>query len=82
MHFYGMQPSEYAALDANQRHALFLDIKRIRARERLEFVSDVGSLMAEDRRAAQEYLSGLAHAAYPFDDENDKLGVILEAITR
>lgn len=82
MHFYGMQPSEYAALDPHQRHALYLHVERIRARQRLEFISDLGSLMAEDRPGAQQYLKQLAETAYPFDDEDEKLGVVLEAITR
>jgi predicted site-specific integrase-resolvase len=82
MHFYSMQPSEYDQLDVHQRHDLHVHVERIRARHRLEFIADVGSLLADDRQDAQKYLAALAQAAYPFDDENDRLATILEAVTR
>lgn len=82
MRFYGMQPSEYAAIDSHQRHDLYLHIERIRARERLEFIADLSAIFSDDKRQMQEYLKDLAETAYPFNDEDDKLAVVLEAITR
>jgi hypothetical protein len=82
MHFYGMQPSEYAALDPNQRHALYLHVERIRSRERLEFILDVSAIYLRRQAATQEYLKGLAETAYPFSTKTTKLAIILEAITR
>jgi hypothetical protein len=82
MHFYGMQPSEYAALDPNQRHALYLHVERIRSRERLEFLLDVSAIYSDDKRATQGYQKALAETAYPFSDEDERLAIILEGITR
>ena len=79
MRFYHLQPSELEAIDDADKLSLLYHARRIAARERLEFHSTIGNLLAspDDQR---EFLTDLAQRAYA--DDPEQLAVALESITR
>lgn len=65
MRFYHIQPSELNAMDHDLKQALLLDMGRIRARESLEFIANVGASFGGDKGKAR--LMALARQAFSGD---------------
>jgi hypothetical protein len=80
MRFYGIPPSELAAMDPVETAALSANMRRIRARERLEFITDVSLAMPTDAKGVPPSILELIEMAYP-DDEISR-AVLIESLTR
>lgn len=79
MRFYHIQPSELEGLGDLTKRALLLHIDRIKAREHLEQLNILQSLLAKDDDR-QQFLLNLAEIAFA-DDERTR-ATYVEAITR
>jgi len=78
--FYGIQPSELAALSEEEIQGLVDNMPRISARRRLEFVCDVMAAMPSDGKGVSHYLTALIKMA--FDGDETAKAIAIEAITR
>jgi len=78
--FYGIQPSELANLTEEEVQGLVVNMPRINARRRLEFVCDVMAAMPSDSKGVSHYLTELIRAA--FDGDDTAQAVAIEAVTR
>lgn len=72
----GLRLSELAEMDDVQRCAFLQLAREIRARQRFEFIADVGAVF--NAKNNQSFLLGLAHLAYGHDEEtySDVVGSI------
>lgn len=80
MRFYGVGPDDMAGMTDLELNSLRANSVRISARERLEFILDVGAAISRTEESSREYLTKLAKHAY--DGSPDELAVIVEALTR
>lgn len=79
MVYRGVALADLNAMDEMDRHHLYQQIVRIRARERFEFIADLCcALSSEDDR--RERLVNLAEHAY--GDDLDQLQKVWESLTR
>lgn len=78
--FYGIQPSELAALTQEDVRGLIENMPRINARRRLEFVCDVMAAMPSDAKGVSHYLTALIKEA--FDGDERAQAVAIESVTR
>ena len=80
MRCYGVQPSELAKLSIETKIGLLANMTAINARERLEFILDIGA--AFSGKSSREYLMALIDQAYSSWNQHrsaDKEMVLLPA---
>ena len=80
MRFYGIQPSEWKALDDVERLGLLQNIPRIKAAEKLEWMQLVGGTFTGEEMERRAFQVELTEVAFADDDANR--AAVLEVVTR
>ena len=57
-------------------------MRKIRARERLEFVLDVGAAFSPDKAASRDYLVDLVNEAFGDPEDEQLRAVVIESLSR
>lgn len=80
MRWYGIQPSELARLSLETKIGLLSNMMAINARERLEFILDVGASFSG--KSSRDYLMALIDQAYSSPEDKYLRAVAIESITQ
>jgi hypothetical protein len=83
MHFFGISPAGLALLTKGDLRCLMDHMRKIRARQRLEFIFDMGAMISYEKDSdSKAYILSLVNQAYCDPEDQVLRAEVIESITR